>query len=189
MSNCCASLPVPPSLPINHSLRPTERQRPFQEKLLVSAGGVLLPLATLSGACVGLELTLASDSLPFGTVVLGSKTTKQLQLSNTGDIGTKFAWDPKMFKPHFSIYPAGTSMSHGHQCVTWAHSFRLRWFCTFFWGVSALKWVVGSSRTPLLHQVSSPAQVACLGGISWNKYLAFPCNPRRLRIMATDCIP
>jgi len=93
--------------------RPTERQRPFQEKLLVSAGGVLLPLATLSGACVGLELTLASDSLPFGTVVLGSKTTKQLQLSNTGDIGTKFAWDPKMFKPHFSIYPAEGFLAAG----------------------------------------------------------------------------
>jgi hydrocephalus-inducing protein len=79
---------------------------------MVSAGGVLLPLATLSGACVGLELALASDSLPFGTVVLGSKTTKHLQLSNTGDIGTKFAWDAKLFKPHFSIYPAGESGVH-----------------------------------------------------------------------------
>jgi hydrocephalus-inducing protein len=81
--------------------------RPFTEQLLVDAGGVVLPLVQLTGACTGLALTLASDSLPFGSVVLGSSTVKKLQLSNTGDVGTRFAWDTKALGPHFSIFPAG----------------------------------------------------------------------------------
>lgn len=87
--------------------RPAARQRPWTESLVVDAAGVRLPLGSLSGCCTGLELSLAADSLPFGTVVLGSRTTKRLGLANTGDVGARFAWDVKALGRHFSIYPAG----------------------------------------------------------------------------------
>ncbi|EFJ42226.1 hypothetical protein VOLCADRAFT_67248 [Volvox carteri f. nagariensis] len=93
--------------------RPTARMRPFTEELLVSLCGVTTPLATLTGACLGTELRLASDSLPFGPVVLGSRVVKRLQLENTGDVGTKFAWDVRGLGPHFSIFPAEGFLAPG----------------------------------------------------------------------------
>lgn len=54
-----------------------------------------------------MELTLAADSLPFGSVVLGSRTTKRLGLTNTGDVGAKFAWDSAALGAHFTIFPQG----------------------------------------------------------------------------------
>jgi hypothetical protein len=53
---------------------------------------------------------LASDSIPFGTVVLGSRTTKRLLLSNNGDLGCKFAWETARFGANFSITPAGKGL-------------------------------------------------------------------------------
>lgn len=71
-----------------------------------SAAGVTLPLLRLSGACAGTELRLASDSVPFGPVVLGSRALKRLTLENTGDLGTRFEWDKAALGEHFSISPA-----------------------------------------------------------------------------------
>lgn len=93
--------------------RPSTRMRPFTEELLVNLCGVATPLATLTGACLGTELRLASDSLPFGPVVLGSRAVKRLQLSNTGDVGTKFTWDLRALGPHFSIFPADGFLAPG----------------------------------------------------------------------------
>ena len=73
---------------------------------MVDAGGVQLPLLTLTGACLGTELRLASDSLPFGPVVIGSRAVKRLALENTGDVGTKFTWDTRGFGANFSVFPA-----------------------------------------------------------------------------------
>lgn len=80
--------------------------RPFTEEFIVDAGGVRVPLLTLTGACLGTELSLASDSLPFGPVVMGSRSVKRLALENTGDVGTKFTWDKKAFGSNFSVFPA-----------------------------------------------------------------------------------
>lgn len=80
---------------------------PFSEELTIDAAGVPLSLASLTGACTAGELRLASDSLPFGVVALGSRTAKRLALCNTGDVGARFAWDCKALGPHFSIIPAG----------------------------------------------------------------------------------
>ncbi len=87
--------------------RPVGRQRTFSEELFADVAGLRLHMGSLTGACTGTELSLASDSLPFGTVVLGSRTSKRLQLVNSGDLGTKFAWDTRAFGQHFSIFPAG----------------------------------------------------------------------------------
>jgi hydrocephalus-inducing protein len=87
--------------------RPKQRMLLFKEPLRALVAGVPQVLATLTGASTGMSLLLASDSIPFGTVVLGSRSTKRLQLSNNGDMGCKFAFDTRPLGQQFSISPAG----------------------------------------------------------------------------------
>lgn len=44
-------------------------------------------------------------TLGFGVVVIHSKKTKMLQLSNLGDIGAKFSWDFTFCEKFFTISP------------------------------------------------------------------------------------
>ncbi len=55
--------------------RPAQRARAWQQEVAVQVAGVTLPLLTLSAACLGTQLTLSTDNLPFGTVVLGSEVS------------------------------------------------------------------------------------------------------------------
>jgi hydrocephalus-inducing protein len=93
--------------------RPRQRTQPFKEPLKALVAGVPQVITTLSGACTGLSVLLASDSVPFGSVVLGSRTTKRLLLSNKGDVGCKFAWNPAAFGANFSISPNGGLLLSG----------------------------------------------------------------------------
>jgi hydrocephalus-inducing protein len=87
--------------------------RSFTHDLLASVCGAVLPLATMSGACLGTELSLASDSLPFGPVVLGSRVVKRLRVLNTGDTGAKYSWDVKALGSSFSVFPAEGYLAPG----------------------------------------------------------------------------
>ncbi len=49
-------------------------------------------LLNFAGTCHGIELKLMEESIGFGVVVINSKKTKNLQLSNLGDIGAKYQW-------------------------------------------------------------------------------------------------
>jgi hypothetical protein len=116
----------------------------FSEELVVDVSGVPLALATLTGACTAGELSLASDSVPFGTVVLGSRTSKAVALANTGDVGVKFGWDTRALGPHFAIVPAGGSAWWG-------------------WGLSQLDATAGHAIhshavTPLSHSATGPSR-------------------------------
>jgi len=92
---------------LSFTYRPGKRQRPFSEDLgVVVAGGVPRVLAQLSGACLGTEVKLESDNLSFGTVTQGSRSSKRVQLQNTGDVGTTFAFDVAAFGPHFTVFPS-----------------------------------------------------------------------------------
>ena len=53
----------------------------------------------------GIEMKLMEDTVGFGTVVVNSKITKAIQLSNFGDIGSKFEWDTTFCGKYFSIQP------------------------------------------------------------------------------------
>jgi hypothetical protein len=48
--------------------------------------GVTRKLLTISGKAQGVEVSLDSDSLPFGVVVLRSRKSRKLVLENTGAI-------------------------------------------------------------------------------------------------------
>jgi hydrocephalus-inducing protein len=85
--------------------RPPKRVRPWRVEATVSVSGAPVHLATITGSCLGTELRLASDNLPFGTVCLGSRTMKRLRLENTGDLGTRFTFDAAALGREFSIHP------------------------------------------------------------------------------------
>ncbi|KAF5830389.1 hypothetical protein DUNSADRAFT_14652 [Dunaliella salina] len=93
--------------------RPIQRCKPFHQEITADVGGITQPLLRLSGACAGTELRMASDSVPFGPVVLGSRTLKRVTLENTGDLGTKFEWDKQALGEHFSISPATGFLAPG----------------------------------------------------------------------------
>lgn len=62
-------------------------------------------MLNISGACHGIELKLMEDTLGFGSVVINSKLTKTLQLTNLGDIGAKFNWDTQLCSKYFTVNP------------------------------------------------------------------------------------
>ncbi|GMH35419.1 hypothetical protein BSKO_03287 [Bryopsis sp. KO-2023] len=85
--------------------RPPGRLPPFAEPFEIEVCGVRIPILTLSGACLGTEIRLASSTLPFGAVTRGSRSCKRLQLENTGDVGTRFVWNTGGLGQNFSIFP------------------------------------------------------------------------------------
>ena len=66
--------------------KPKSRLTPFYEAIHVMVSGVVLPLLRVKGSALGLEASLSAETLPFGNVMLGSSTTKALQLHNPGEI-------------------------------------------------------------------------------------------------------
>jgi len=85
---------------------PSARYRPFRLPFKASAMGEDIVLGEISGACLGVEIKLESESLPFPAVAHGSSVTRRIQMQNHGDIGTRFKWDLHSFAPDFSIAPA-----------------------------------------------------------------------------------
>ena len=71
------------------------------------------PIFVVTGSCQGIEISLDSDSVPFGAVVLGSRSTRKLIMHNTGDIGAAFNWNIEKFQPDFSISPVKGYISPG----------------------------------------------------------------------------
>ena len=53
--------------------RPLQCMRPRQEDVTVQVAGVSVHLLAPPGACLGAEVNSASDSIPCGSVVLGSQ--------------------------------------------------------------------------------------------------------------------
>lgn len=79
---------------------PHKRVLPFAEDVLVKYLGVSRKLLSVTGQCVGFDVALEADALNFGTVCLGSSKTKRLQISNSGEMASRFRWEPKTFGPH-----------------------------------------------------------------------------------------
>lgn len=66
------------------TFKPGARMAAFKEPLRALLSGAECALGCVAGAALGLEMQLGTDMLPFGTVVVGSRTAKTLQLTNTG---------------------------------------------------------------------------------------------------------
>ena len=75
-------------------------------QVIFECAGVSSPLFTITGACQGLEIKLDSEAIPFGSVVLGSKSSRKLIMMNIGDIGASFSWNVERFAPYYTINPS-----------------------------------------------------------------------------------
>ncbi len=68
------------SFSLSPLLRPQARLRQFTEEFSVDAGGITIPLLTLTGACLGTELKLASGKggMHWDTLSLGEGSNPPL---------------------------------------------------------------------------------------------------------------
>jgi hypothetical protein len=88
--------------------RPKERIKPFEHDILLQVEGIDEPRKyfTVSGVAHGIELRLMDEVAAFGNVVVDSRLTKYIQMSNFGDVKANYAWDKSAFGKHFTIHPA-----------------------------------------------------------------------------------
>lgn len=74
--------------------------------MILECAGISQPLFVVTGCCHGMKIKLDSDAIPFGSVTLGSSSSRKLIMVNVGDIGAAFHWNVEKFKPDFAVSPA-----------------------------------------------------------------------------------
>lgn len=89
------------------SFRPSMRIPAFKTELLykIIENQEKRKLLNIFTTAHGIEMKLMEDTVGFGTVVINSKITKTIQLSNFGDIGSNFEWDTRFCGKYFTIVP------------------------------------------------------------------------------------
>ncbi|XP_065180488.1 hydrocephalus-inducing protein homolog isoform X2 [Sycon ciliatum] len=84
---------------------PTGRMPRFSEEIIMEYANAVMPLFTVSAACIAREVSLDFRRLTFGEVVLGSSTQRRITMKNSGDLSTQYQWDAGKFGPDFAISP------------------------------------------------------------------------------------
>lgn len=89
------------------SFKPTARINAFKTELCykIIENQEKKKLLNINTTAHGIEMKLMEDTVGFGTVVVNSKISKTIQLSNFGDIGSKFEWDTTFCSKYFTISP------------------------------------------------------------------------------------
>jgi len=96
------------SFPIEVKFRPKVRLPNFEQDVMIQIEGQedSKKLFTVRGAAHGIELKIMDEVISFGQVVRDSRLTKNLQISNFGDVKANFEWDTSKFSQNFTISPA-----------------------------------------------------------------------------------
>lgn len=96
------------SIPIEVRFRPKTRLPPFEHELMLKIEGIDEPrkLMSVAGVAHGVELKLMDEVAAFGNVVVGSRLTKYIQMSNFGDVKASFSWNKAEYTKNFTISPA-----------------------------------------------------------------------------------
>jgi hypothetical protein len=95
---------------------PLARVTEFDEPVMAVYAGVTTQLFAVHGKAEGVEASLDTDCINFGTVSEGSHRTKRLHLLNTGDLPVTFAWRSDTFGRYFVVSPLrGTVSAHSEQ--------------------------------------------------------------------------
>ncbi|XP_062442830.1 hydrocephalus-inducing protein homolog [Rhea pennata] len=92
---------------------PKHRILPFSEEVMLECHGLVRFLCMVQGSCQGIDVSLDREHINFGVVLQQSRTCQRILMQNTGDIGVKFKWAIKSFKPDFSISPTRGYISPG----------------------------------------------------------------------------
>ena len=58
--------------------------------MLLECAGLSQPLFVIQGACLGMEISLDTDAIPFGSVVQRSQSSRKIIMANTGDMNAKY---------------------------------------------------------------------------------------------------
>lgn len=85
----------------------------FFLQVMMEYSGMFQPLFVLTGCCQGMDITLDTEAIAFGSVVQKSQSSRKLVMTNSGDIGARFRWAADKFLPDFSISPAAGYLSPG----------------------------------------------------------------------------
>ncbi len=95
---------------------PRSRLAPFVEQIFLKYGDLDVPMFAVRGCCQGYDITLDSDTLPFGAVGKDCSLTRKLILSNHGDIGAAFAWNLTQLRDvPFNVSPTNGYISPGQE--------------------------------------------------------------------------
>ena len=62
----------------------------FISQVLLECAGLSQPLFVIQGSCLGMEISLDTDAIPFGSVVQRSQSSRKIIMSNTGDMNAKY---------------------------------------------------------------------------------------------------
>ncbi|NWI09406.1 HYDIN protein, partial [Crypturellus soui] len=92
---------------------PKCRVLPFSEEVVLECYGLVRSLFMVQGSCQGIDVNLDREYINFGAVLQHSRTCQRILMQNSGDIGVRFKWDIKSFKPYFSISPVKGYISPG----------------------------------------------------------------------------
>ena len=90
---------------------------------MLECAGLCQTVFLVSGMCQAVDIKLDSSSVPFGAVVIGSRSSRVVLMQNLGDIGASFSWNMNEFSSHFSVEPIKGYSSPGTEV-----SFELK-FC------------------------------------------------------------
>ncbi|CAF1106189.1 unnamed protein product [Rotaria sordida] len=93
---------------------PRSRLAPFVEQIFLKYGDLDVPMFAVRGCCQGYDITLDSDTLPFGAVGKDCSLTRKLILSNRGDIGGSFSWNLSQLRDTpFRVLPTNGYIAPG----------------------------------------------------------------------------
>ncbi len=99
--------------------QPRSRAKPFTRTITGRIAGDVFTLCTVSGAALGREVTLDTESIIFPPVVYGNKVTRTVTLQNNGDIDTHFTWDLAGLGTDFKVAPStGIARADSDTAVT-----------------------------------------------------------------------
>ena len=87
---------------------PTTRLHQFKHELIyqIVDNKEVHKLLNVIGCCHGIELKLLQDTVGFGSVIVGSRLVREVQVVNLGDVKAKFNWDTTFCGRYYTITPA-----------------------------------------------------------------------------------
>jgi hydrocephalus-inducing protein len=91
--------------PITIYFKPEVRLSTWIHELILQVAGRSKSIATITGACQGIEVKLNTSLLSFGPIVKGTQISQRVVLENRGDIGAKYQWNVDKISSDFSIQP------------------------------------------------------------------------------------
>eukprot|EP00658_Telonema_sp_P-2_P082699 TRINITY_DN8790_c0_g1_i4.p1 TRINITY_DN8790_c0_g1~~TRINITY_DN8790_c0_g1_i4.p1 ORF type:complete len:2065 (-),score=554.24 TRINITY_DN8790_c0_g1_i4:246-6440(-) len=98
---------------INFTFKPTARMRPFSHPMNINVQGKELPFVVVSGSCQGAEVQLDCKTISFGSVVVGTRVSRKINILNSGDVSLDYTWNERKLGQDYSIVPAmGVAPAH-----------------------------------------------------------------------------